>query len=109
VVEVIERAGVKRIRGELVADATWFQSLPNGAGWTADDLNDYYGAEVSAISLEQNYTGLRVTPGSTVGQPCLVEWLQPHFGRSKSWRDVVNGALGAALMLTGIAAWRRTG
>ena len=45
----------------------------------------------------------------TLGFALAVEWLQPHFGRSKSWRDVVNGALGAALMLTGIAAWRRTG
>ncbi|MFM9079894.1 MAG: D-alanyl-D-alanine carboxypeptidase, partial [Opitutaceae bacterium] len=46
VVAVLERAGVKRVTGDLVADATWFQSLPNGAGWTADDLNDYYGAEI---------------------------------------------------------------
>lgn len=38
-----------------------------------------------------------------------VELLQPFFGRSKSLGDVVNGALGAALALTGIAAWRRTG
>ncbi len=107
VVEVIERAGVKRIRGELVADATWFQSLPNGAGWTADDLNDYYGAEVSAISLEQNYTGLRVTPGSTVGQPCLVEWLQPHTGLAVENRTLTRAA-DAAVRLTPIRVFGET-
>lgn len=92
VVEVIERAGVKRITGDLVADATWFQSLPNGAGWTADDLNDYYGAEVSAITLEQNYVGLRVTPASAAGQPCLVEWLQPHTGLTIENRTLTRAA-----------------
>lgn len=95
VVEVIERAGVKRITGDLVADATWFQSLPNGAGWTADDLNDYYGAEVSAITLEQNYVGLRVTPASAAGQPCLVEWLQPHTGLTVENRALTGAADGA--------------
>ena len=80
VVAVLERAGVKRVTGDLVADATWFQSLPNGAGWTADDLNDYYGAEISAISLEQNYAEVRVTPATVAGQPCAIEWLQPHAG-----------------------------
>lgn len=43
-----------------------------------------------------------------VGFAVAVEVLQPHFGRSKSLPDVLNGALGAALALTGIAAWRRT-
>ncbi|MBI5799935.1 MAG: hypothetical protein HZA92_04300 [Verrucomicrobia bacterium] len=38
-----------------------------------------------------------------------IEWLQPLFGRSKSLGDVANGAIGAALALTGIAAWQRTG
>lgn len=39
----------------------------------------------------------------------VVEVLQPYFGRSKSLSDLCNGAIGAALALTGIAAWQRTG
>jgi hypothetical protein len=38
-----------------------------------------------------------------------VELLQPFFGRSRSLGDVINGAIGAGLALTGIAAWRRSG
>ncbi|MEN9575674.1 MAG: hypothetical protein RL514_3529 [Verrucomicrobiota bacterium] len=38
----------------------------------------------------------------------LVELLQPLFGRSRSLGDVLNGSIGAALMLTGIAAWQST-
>ena len=37
-----------------------------------------------------------------------VEIIQPHFGRTRDLGDFINGSLGAALALTGIAAWRRT-
>ena len=47
-VAALEKAGVRRITGDLVADATWFRSPPNGAGWAADDLGEEYGAEISA-------------------------------------------------------------
>lgn len=79
-VDVLSKAGVRRIAGDVVADATWFHALPNGAGWTADDLNDYYGAEISAVSLEENYVDLRIVPGARVGEPCVVTLLQPHSG-----------------------------
>ncbi len=79
-IAVLERAGVKRIAGDVVADATWFHALPNGAGWTADDLNDSYGAEISALTLEDNYAELRVTPAAHAGEPCPVALVQPHTG-----------------------------
>ena len=79
-VDVLTKAGVKRIAGDVVADATWFHALPNGAGWTADDLNDDYGAEISAVTLEDNYVDLRIVPGARVGEPCVAEFLQPFSG-----------------------------
>ncbi len=79
-VAVVKKAGVRRIAGDVVADATYFRSTPQGGSWTADDMNDYYGAEISAITVDDNYVDLRVVPGATVGAPCGVELLQPHSG-----------------------------
>eukprot|EP01035_Chromulina_nebulosa_P063901 gene63901-87396_t len=79
-IAVIERAGVKRITGSVVADATWFRGVPHGAGWTADDLNDDYGAEISAVSLEENFADMKVTPGARVGAPAELALLQPNTG-----------------------------
>ncbi len=79
-VAALKQAGVKRITGDLIADATWLREPPHGAGWTADDLGDYYGAEISAISLEENYVDLAINPAATVGQPCTVEIKQPLSG-----------------------------
>lgn len=79
-ITALQHAGVRHIAGDLVADASFFHSPPHGAGWTADDLNDYYGAEISAITLEENYVDLRVAPAASVGAPCTAEWLQPSTG-----------------------------
>lgn len=76
----LTRAGVKRIRGDIVADATWLRVPPHGASWTVDDMNDYYGAEISAITLEENYVDLRITPGAKPGDPVKLDVLQPLSG-----------------------------
>lgn len=79
-IAALKQAGVRRVTGDLVADATWLRGPPNGAGWTADDLGDYYGAEISAITLDENYVDLVITPAATAGQPCTVEVKQPLSG-----------------------------
>lgn len=79
-VAALKQTGVKRITGDLVADATWLREPPHGAGWTADDLGDYYGAEISAITLEENYVDLLITPATKAGQPCTIEVKQPLSG-----------------------------
>lgn len=76
----LKRAGIKHIRGDIVADATWLRGPPHGASWTVDDMGDYYGAEISAITLEENYVDLRVTPGAKPGDPAKLEVLQPLSG-----------------------------
>ncbi|MSU51347.1 MAG: D-alanyl-D-alanine carboxypeptidase/D-alanyl-D-alanine-endopeptidase [Opitutus sp.] len=93
-VAVLKNAGVRRVTGDIIADATWFHSPPNGAGWTADDLNDDYGAEISAITIEDNYAELRVTPATQAGQPCRSEWLQPLAGLGLDNRTVTSAAGG---------------
>ncbi len=80
VVEVLRRAGVRRIAGDVVADATWFHQPPQGSGWTVDDLNDWYGAELSGVSLEQNYAELSLTPAPVPGGEVSLAWLQPDVG-----------------------------
>jgi serine-type D-Ala-D-Ala carboxypeptidase/endopeptidase (penicillin-binding protein 4) len=78
--DALQHAGVRAVTGDMVADATYFRMPPNGAGWTADDLNDYYGAEISAISLEDNYAELHAAPGAREGEPGALAFLLPQTG-----------------------------
>ena len=79
-IEVLRHAGVKRITGDIVADATWLRQPPQGASWTADDMDFDFGAEISAITLADNYVDLRITPAAKVGEPCAIDVLPPDSG-----------------------------
>ena len=70
----IVQAGVKRIEGNLVGDESYFSGSAVPAGWEWDDLQWYYGAEVSALPLNDNALDLSVKPAS-VGTPCTVRLL----------------------------------
>ena len=68
----ISSAGVKRIEGDLVGDETYFSGPQYGAGWEWEDLQWWYGAEVSALSINDNALDLSIKPGPKVGAPAVV-------------------------------------
>jgi D-alanyl-D-alanine carboxypeptidase/D-alanyl-D-alanine-endopeptidase (penicillin-binding protein 4) len=68
----IAAAGVKRIEGNLVGDESYFKGSPLGYGWEWDDLQWYYGAEVSALTVNDNSLDLFVKPGMSVGAQAIV-------------------------------------
>jgi D-alanyl-D-alanine carboxypeptidase/D-alanyl-D-alanine-endopeptidase (penicillin-binding protein 4) len=68
----IVAAGVKRVEGDLIGDETYFIGPPYGAGWDWDDLQWWYGAEVSALTSNDNALDLSVKPGATVGARAVI-------------------------------------
>jgi D-alanyl-D-alanine carboxypeptidase/D-alanyl-D-alanine-endopeptidase (penicillin-binding protein 4) len=70
-VDVIAAAGVKRVEGNIVGDESHFKGFAIPTTWEWDDLQWYYGAEISALPLNDNAVDLAVTPGN-VGGPCIV-------------------------------------
>jgi D-alanyl-D-alanine carboxypeptidase/D-alanyl-D-alanine-endopeptidase (penicillin-binding protein 4) len=63
----IVQAGVKRIEGGLVGDESYFTDGPIPAGWEWDDLQWYYGAEVSSLTANDNSIDVTAKPGASVG------------------------------------------
>ena len=68
----IAAAGVKRVEGDLVGDETYFTGPRYGSGWNWEDLQWWYGAEVSALTVNDNALDLLVKPGSAVGAPGVI-------------------------------------
>lgn len=79
-IDALHRAGVKHIRGDVVADGTWLRCAPDADSWTVDDMRNDFGAEISGVTLCDNYVELRVTPGAKAGEPCAFEVLEPLSG-----------------------------
>ena len=67
----IVSAGVKRVEGDLVGDESYFVGPPYGAGWEWEDLQWWYGAEVSALTVNDNYLELTINGGAQPGAPAV--------------------------------------
>jgi D-alanyl-D-alanine carboxypeptidase/D-alanyl-D-alanine-endopeptidase (penicillin-binding protein 4) len=74
----IVAAGVKRVEGDLVGDESYFTGPQYGSGWNWDDLTWWYGAEVSALTANDNALDLFVKPGMQVGAPALITTGPPN-------------------------------
>jgi D-alanyl-D-alanine carboxypeptidase/D-alanyl-D-alanine-endopeptidase (penicillin-binding protein 4) len=70
--------GVKYIDGNLIADDSRYPYDPYPDGWTFDDGTWYYGAPVSAFSVNDNSIHVTVTPGKP-GDLAAVR-LDPEIG-----------------------------
>ncbi|MFD5321625.1 D-alanyl-D-alanine carboxypeptidase/D-alanyl-D-alanine-endopeptidase [Streptomyces sp. NPDC127098] len=71
----IAARGITRIRGDLVADDTRFDSVRLGRAWSWDGEGDYYSAGVSALTVapDTDYDAgtvyVSAAPGAAVGDP----------------------------------------
>jgi D-alanyl-D-alanine carboxypeptidase/D-alanyl-D-alanine-endopeptidase (penicillin-binding protein 4) len=68
----IVAAGVKRVEGDLIGDESYFVGPQYGSGWEWEDLTWYYGAEVSALTVNDNALDLFVKPGLEAGSKALI-------------------------------------
>ena len=66
--------GVRRIRGSVIGDESYFRGEALGDGWLWNDVQWYFGAEISALSINGNETTLTVTPGSKAGDAVEVKF-----------------------------------
>ena len=53
-VGAIEKAGIKKIDGYIIGDASWFDTDVNGRGWLWEDLGNYYGAGAWGLNIQEN-------------------------------------------------------
>ncbi len=76
-----------------MGDETYFTGPQYGSGWEWEDLQWYYGAEVSALTVNDNALDLFVKPGIQVGAPALIT-TGPPDPLLKIVNRVVTGARG---------------
>ncbi|MGI8468154.1 MAG: D-alanyl-D-alanine carboxypeptidase/D-alanyl-D-alanine endopeptidase [Pyrinomonadaceae bacterium] len=76
----IVAAGVKRVEGDLIGDESYFNSDAIPSTWEWDDLQWYYGAEVSALTINDNALDLIIRPGASVGAIASAQILPNAYG-----------------------------
>ncbi len=66
-------AGIQRVEGRVIGHEGLFRGERRPEGWDWEDLVWWYGAEVSALSFNDNAADLTAAPGDRAGSPLLVD------------------------------------
>jgi serine-type D-Ala-D-Ala carboxypeptidase/endopeptidase (penicillin-binding protein 4) len=67
--DAVAASGLAETINHVIGDASLYTDEPFGEGWGWQDLQWYYGAPVSALSVNSNEVAFVVTPGSEAGAP----------------------------------------
>ena len=65
--------GVKRIQGNVIGDESYFRGDATGDGWLSNDLQWYFGAEASALTINANSIEVSITSSSKMTEQPKVE------------------------------------
>jgi D-alanyl-D-alanine carboxypeptidase/D-alanyl-D-alanine-endopeptidase (penicillin-binding protein 4) len=61
--------GIRRVTGRIIGDDNYFGDEILGAGWSWDYESDYYAAQISALSFNDNCMDIFFMPGDSLGAP----------------------------------------
>ncbi len=97
----LRRRGVRRVRGRIIGDESYFRGDPLGDGWLWNDVQWYFGAEVSALSVNSNEVTINISPASKMGQATNIK-LEPDsdYVRIRDETNVVESGRPATLGIT---------
>lgn len=67
--EGLYERGIRRIRGNVIGDESYFRAEPLGDGWQWNDIQWYFGAEPSALSIDANEMDVEILPPTSATEP----------------------------------------
>lgn len=70
--------GIRSVNGNVIGDESYFRGSPIGDGWQWNDLQWYYGAEASALSVNDNMVDVNIVPSAKAGSPAEIKINDPH-------------------------------
>jgi D-alanyl-D-alanine carboxypeptidase/D-alanyl-D-alanine-endopeptidase (penicillin-binding protein 4) len=94
----LRAAGIIRVEGGLVGDASAFDDRRLGQGWAWDYLEAGYAAPVGALEYNENIATVSIRPGAKAGDAAEMQ-LVPGTGLGLLYR-VVTGEAGSRTTLT---------
>jgi D-alanyl-D-alanine carboxypeptidase/D-alanyl-D-alanine-endopeptidase (penicillin-binding protein 4) len=65
--------GVRSVAGDIIGDDDVFDDQLLGQGWAWDYQTDWYAAQISGLSFNDNCVDISIMPGEREGQPARVE------------------------------------
>ena len=61
--ERLQKAGIRKVKGDIVGDDSYFDLRSDATGWTAKELKTVYGAPINPLSINNNVIWVHASPG----------------------------------------------
>jgi D-alanyl-D-alanine carboxypeptidase/D-alanyl-D-alanine-endopeptidase (penicillin-binding protein 4) len=97
----LQAKGLKRVKGNIIGDSSYFRGDAIGDGWTWNELQWFYGAEAGALTFNENKAFVNVENGVgkastdyihvTVGTPQPIENANSSSGQTYETGGVKRG------------------
>jgi D-alanyl-D-alanine carboxypeptidase/D-alanyl-D-alanine-endopeptidase (penicillin-binding protein 4) len=91
------KRGVRRVRGGVIGDESYFRGEALGDGWLWNDIQWYFGAEVSALTVNGNEASVTITPGKPDEKAAVK--VENDDGFFQLTNDAKTGARGSSLTI----------
>ena len=85
IVNQLKSKGIRRINGNLICDNSYMDDLFWGNGWMWDDASDWYWAQISPLTVNDNCVEITVKPGQHPGDS-----LQYQLTPNTTFMKIVN-------------------
>ena len=94
-VNAVKKLGIKYIKGRIIGDASYFDSLTMASTWIWGDIGNYYGAGVQGLNFNENQYVARFKAGSEVGDPAEFTGIEPYIPYLSFQNQVTTGERGS--------------
>ncbi|HEX6189841.1 MAG TPA: D-alanyl-D-alanine carboxypeptidase/D-alanyl-D-alanine-endopeptidase [Pyrinomonadaceae bacterium] len=71
-VDQLYERGLRRVRGSVIGDESYFRAETHAVGWQWNDLQWYYGAAPSALTIDENSVEVTIAPATKSGSAASV-------------------------------------
>lgn len=71
----LKQRGITEIVGNVIGDDNCFDDDNYGAGWASGYETDYYAAQISGLSFNDNCIDFRIVPSFDGKGPCSISWI----------------------------------
>lgn len=76
--DALHARGIRRVKGNVVGDDSYFRGNSLGDGWQWNDIQWYFGAEASALSVNGNEVAVNLLPPTKADAPPGVRTSDPQ-------------------------------
>ena len=77
--KAIKTAGIKEIKGQIIADTRLYDDNAIPQGWIWGDVGNYYGAPAYALNIADNSYQINFTPASKIGEIAQISGIFPQI------------------------------